>query len=300
MVNAAVSPMQDAVESVLLLADWDKFKRPEKNRLNDKVWPTEFASAEAFLFDENGDVANNDMSRNENYFRPEDCSPEGIGKEGWFKASACKYKADSKTIELFSVRRIPLQRLRGKCQIRSPFACEFLQATVDEKTGEANGYRDILHWAGSKWCQPSELRKQRLGHLNRAFAHQASSAGQDAFFDDGSDVVSSRVQLLSGIWIKRDITWGVEIKSPNGFSMFLSSDAHGCYRAFKDRERFGSRRAALAHWVGEHLRMNRDTGEKDILVKQHIRGRIPFVWHGMQCEIVVAPIEVRMHERKYA
>jgi hypothetical protein len=72
--------------------------------------------------------------------------------------------------------------------------------------------------------------------------------------------------------------------------------------AFRNRQpnEVSGRRDALRHWVSQHYRTRHvDEGDEPqrVIVRQHLRGRTPFRWCGIDCELVVSPFDIRRNER---
>jgi hypothetical protein len=94
--------------------------------------------------------------------------------------------------------------------------------------------------------------------------------------------------------------WKVSIRvAPQTPSVGFFTDAEGVKDFFRFREipEGKARRDALLHWVGSHWRKTRKDPEVEAFVREHLRGKRDFHWHGMSVEIGVPPVdETRMEQ----
>lgn len=81
--------------------------------------------------------------------------------------------------------------------------------------------------------------------------------------------------------------WAVTLGYFGCGSVLLPTDPTGIYELFRlrDLEPGQMRRSSLIHWVQEHFRKRRNSPEKTIKVKEHIRGKTNLSWGGFNVSI---------------
>lgn len=90
------------------------------------------------------------------------------------------------------------------------------------------------------------------------------------------------------------LAWGVTIRfNPSTPSVCLMTDSIGVREFFRFRElpEGKSRRDALAHWVCQHWRQDRQDPDAETYVREHLRGRTAFAWHRLQCSIRIPMVD---------
>lgn len=189
-----------------------------------------------------------------------------------------------------------LQRLRARplrvarsFHLVSPYVAEYSQCIVWLDSGTFTGQNWLVNWNGRKWTD-----------INRGALSSAIYRDEYSFWESlDPEVEEFNCRILSGVEFTRDLIWRVVIKAPTGVSVSLPTGYAGAMAAFRNRQpnEVTGRRDALRHWVKEHYRVRPETGERDIQVRQHLRGRQPFRWLGLDCELVVAPFDERFNAR---
>ncbi len=77
-----------------------------------------------------------------------------------------------------------------------------------------------------------------------------------------------------------------------GISLFTDPTGIKEYFKFRDVPDGGKRRDALANWVSEHWRQKRDDPDVEVYVREHLRGKSEFTWHGLHSKIHVPAADV--------
>jgi hypothetical protein len=106
-------------------------------------------------------------------------------------------------------------------------------------------------------------------------------------------------QLALGMQFNRRYEWYVLLGIGTGPRIRFQTDPTGAQEVFRLRDvpPGAARRAALRNWVSEHWRTRKDSGVKDIQVRQHLRGATDFTWSGLRCQIIVPPDDLERNER---
>lgn len=218
-----------------------------------------------------------------------------------YDASVCRFIYDDNLnpyTYLWRLKEVSMKQARGK-KIYSPHVAMLHECFVDSKSGEYHGSKRLVNKVGREWVQLGTTNERQYFIRDKA----TTGTGERFLgFEDCDPEITTRVcQLILGVQFSREFEWRVVVKSSQGVSLSFPTDAKGAMAAFKQRDanKKTGRRDALRNWVKEHYRRkSRDLpeSEKEIKVRQHLRGRTPFRWLGMDCELVVAPFDVRRNE----
>jgi len=261
----------------------------------DKVRPQDFSEAEAFLDADDGDlVAISKDDESVSYFA---CvTPADV--PGFDASSVLTTIGDNgkRQIELYRIRQESIRKARGH-RIYSPHVASLYSCWVDVESGTYTSRRILVNKAGNEWLP---IGAQSYYHH---FAKSKTCEGDIVTYgvDDGEGITNTCDMLLS-LSFTRDVVWRVVFKGPSGISVSLSTDTAGAMAAFRNRQpnETSGRRDALRHWVSQHYRSRHvDEGDEPqkVIVRQHLRGRTPFRWCGIDCELVVSPFDIRRNER---
>lgn len=199
--------------------------------------------------------------------------------------------------QFYGLRSVALSQLRGH-KLRSPWVAKLRLFTLDLDSFEGVGDEQVVYWTGDRWRSYETISKSGWNELAGAYSNER-------FYEYDPEAVSDTCNILAGLTFSRDCHWRVVIKTPLGQSFSIITDSVGAAAAFADRsgDTPSGRRPALRNWVASHARLTRRSGDdgKEILdlvsVRKHLRGRVPFKWCGFDCELVVAPFDMRHNER---
>lgn len=262
---------------------------------NEKVRPTDFCEAEAFLDTTDGEMVGISKRDDAVLYFP-DVKPADV--PGYDVSTVLTTIGDTgnRQIELYRLRQEPLKKARGQ-KLYSPHVASMYSCWVDVETGTYTSNKMLVNSAGKEWVPVGA--KGQYFH----FAQSKTCDGNIVNFGvtDGEGITST-CNMLLGLSFTRDLVWRVVFKGPSGISVSLSTDTAGAMAAFRNRQPNEStgRREALRHWVRQHYRSRHvDEGEEPekVIVRQHLRGRTPFRWCGIDCELVVSPFDMRRNER---
>jgi hypothetical protein len=261
----------------------------------DKVGPRDFPEAEAFIDANDGDlIAISKDDQCVRYFS--DVNPSDV--RGFDASSVLTTVGDNgnKQIELYRLREEPLKKARGH-KIYSPHVASLYSCWVDIDAGRYSAKRILVNKAGTDWLALGA--ESEYSH----FARSKTCEGNLVTYGvDDNEGITSTCNMLVSVAFTRDVVWRVVFKGPHGISVSLSTDTAGAMAAFRNRQpnETSGRRDALRHWVRQHHRAKHvDEGDEPqkVIVRQHLRGRTPFRWCGIDCELVVSPFDIRRNER---
>jgi hypothetical protein len=261
----------------------------------DKVCPRDFPEAEAFFCVDDSryvGIAKNEQSVS--YFR--DVAPHDVPR---FDASSVKsFQGEDGTnyIEFYRLHSEPLRAARGH-KLFSPHVASLYSCWLNADQGKYHGRRVLVNKAGSDWVPVGAC-----GEYDRFTKDKTLSGQFTTWICEDDSQITDTCQVLLGLAFTRDVTWRVVFKGPSGISVSISTDTAGAMAAFKNRQPNATtgRRDALRHWVRQHYRTKAaDEGEEPqrVIVREHLRGRTPFRWFGLDCELVVSPFDMRRNER---
>jgi hypothetical protein len=261
----------------------------------DKVRPQDFAEAEAFLDVNDGDLVG--ISKDDGCVRYfSDVKPSDVS--GFDASSVLTTTGDNgnRQIELYRIRQESIRKARGH-RIYSPHVASLYSCWVDVDSGTYTSRRILVNKAGKEWIP---IGAQGEYHH---FAKSKTCDGNLVTYGvDDNEGITKTCDMLLSLSFTRDVVWRVVFKGPSGISVSLSTDTAGAMAAFRNRQpnEVSGRRDALRHWVSQHYRTRHvDEGDEPqrVIVRQHLRGRTPFRWCGIDCELVVSPFDIRRNER---
>lgn len=162
--------------------------------------------------------------------------------------------------------------------------------TVDPKTGELRLCDELQN----KTVVVPMRRPSSRGEHGRTATYTTRGWRHAAFLDSDNATVHARAigakNLFRGLfdwWSKRDERWTVVVKKAGDRVTFgIDKELTSTYFADRDKSiKVNGKAKKIIHFVREH---QRDTGEKVVTVKEHVRGLREFDWKGFHC-IVTAP-----------
>lgn len=286
----------DAIEKVILLCDGSQPVRfPDRGerlagRRYGGVTPSEFRECEALIGPSEDLVGVEDWRM----FHSADVEPKHLPK-GWHGAFARMDKDESgaEAIVLRQAEWASVKSVRGLGRLRTGILCRYSWVKISTEDDGFFGFSAPYEWGGKKWS-----------FVGTSSDHEMFLAGgkeglHRGFFDS-SDDSTKHIALCASQHESSDLQWGIEVRGERGFSLRFTCSVKAARSAFCDRDAGPSgRRAALRNWVREHYRRSRvkdddeDEAAKLVFVRQHLRGKVPFRWHGLDCNVLVAPFDIR-------
>ena len=291
------SSLENAIEDIFVfcgLSEEDARKSPAWIT-KEKARPADFPEAEAFLDANDGELIGISKQEDSVLYFP-DVKPSDV--PGYDVSTVLTTVGDNgnRQIELYRLRQEPLRKARGQ-KVYSPHVASMYSCWVDVNTGTYTSNKMLVNCAGKEWVAVGA--KGQYFH----FAQSKTCDGNIVNFGvtDGEGITST-CNMLLGLSFTRDLVWRVVFKGHSGISVSLSTDTAGAMAAFRNRQQneVTGRRDALRHWVRQHYRSRHvDEGDEpeQVIVRQHLRGRTPFRWCGIDCELVVSPFDMRRNER---
>lgn len=288
--------LESAIDDVFLFCELAE--PSSKNQLTKGVGisctPQHFKEAESFLYEpgESDEIIQISNSV-EGIFM--NCHPTDVPQ---FDASCCLFNEDENGdpwITLARFRQESVRLARGY-KIKSPYIGSLWECFIDIKTGFYHGRKRIMNRMKSQWTEVGTVSEFEY------FQAKAGDKGQGLIGheDQQPEWTNDMCQVLLGIAFTRDVQWRVVVHGQRGMSLSFPTNASGAMAAFKQRDKDPgkNRRTALRNWVKEHYRKrSSDDTDAEVKVRQHLRGRTPFKWLGLDCELVVSPWDERKNER---
>lgn len=262
-----------------------------------KVSPRDFKEAEALIVSDDGSVAGVASDSSATSIFP-DVLPRDVGDLDISVAKAYCDELGGRFIDLIRMKREPVRAARGN-RLYSPDVASLLYCTINAEKGSYVGWKHLVNRSGSKWVTLGAHREYDCFTRTKVLSADGFC---NSLVADNETALSDDCMVMLGMQFTRDVVWRVVFRSPTGISLSISTDTAGAMAAFRNREpnEKSGRRDALRHWVRQHYR-ERPVDEGDepqrVIVRQHLRGRTPFRWLGIDCELVVSPFDIRRNER---
>lgn len=297
--------LQGLLTDVLLVCDEDWSAKTYCGNWEKPLLPSLFSGCECLI--ETTRVAQSEI----HYFDPDDLSLNDLPDTWSVSMVSQSVNDDGSTVNdlfrnltLSKVSRLPLKRVRNAGPLLSPYCIELQFCFVNMDTMGCLSHTAIFNLQYGRWVclrsvrvQTDFMRRAQFYGTKQRYEATTKATSPYKALTDVCDIGESLRTAMS-IAFCRDLHWYVQVKGiDNKFSFQIPTDPHGALAAFKDRDKSTSgRRDALLHWVKEHHRRKRVDGELTddmIAVCQYLRGRVPFRWRGLDCELIAAPFDVR-------
>lgn len=138
-------------------------------------------------------------------------------------------------------------------------------------------------WFSGKWGTAQRLR------YDGAFMDAVRDAGmapRERLVTFGEDDIGSRIAIGQTMALTYRYEWGAQFSIGRSARVIIPTTPGGVLELFNDRDKpeDRDRRAALRHWVRQHLRRKRRGDFSK--VRAHLRGSTKFSWRGFDVEIV--------------
>lgn len=267
--------LAEELESILLAFDCSSYDKSKHllDRFACKLPPSYYK--DAVLFGTEIDCLYSGISFS-------NAKPQDFGGE--FDVSMCTTGKDDSKWQLFRMRNVPMKWARG-FRLKSPFVAE-LATTWINADGNYDSQTMLVNWCSdNSWHTVEANSKENVNAWKQTLIHQETT-------------LSNVCKSLLGLQFSKEMIWQVVFQfSAISISVFCDMEAAGA--AFKDRdvETGMTRRAALRHWVNGHMRRVSSEDEKLTEVVRHLRGRIPFRWRGIDCELIVPNSDIKLCEK---
>jgi hypothetical protein len=219
---------------------------------------------------------------------PDICWPMRIGKLSYSTS-----KEFGREIRFNYWQTVDGANLRGKYKFVGRKNIGFYTGIL-APDGEFLSAVEYAGWDGAKWRSCRRLR------YNEAFIRNVRGAGMapvQMFSDTGEDDVGIQAALGQSIALTMRYEWGAQFSIPNSPKVIVPTTPRGILELFNDRDKpeDRDRRAALRHWVSQHIRRAKTGSFKH--VPAHLRGEMSFQWRGYDVTIKPSAFDVEQNEK---
>ena len=111
---------------------------------------------------------------------------------------------------------------------------------------------------------------------------------------EGELTVGERAALMQSMALTYRYEWGAQFSIGKSARIIVPTTPQGALELFNDRDKpqDNDRRAALRHWVRQHLR--KKPGGDFSKVREHLRGHTVFSWRGF--DVVLRPSQFDLEQ----
>lgn len=180
----------------------------------------------------------------------------------------------------------PVQRHEVKVKIRS------IPVTVMCRL-----YRGRAYPNGTWWAEEAILGLYNgvWTNMEAGIVHRRRNDGGILEFEKlDLPELNNNATMICSMALTSRYDWHVAIGSETGTRILLPSSPQGCLALLRDRDKDGTRRAALRHWVESHYR---ERTKLDLsYVRRHLRGKTKFEWHDLSGEVYVSKYDLERNE----
>lgn len=209
---------------------------------------------------------------------PDICWPMSIGKLGY---EYTREYGESITFNYWQTVRPEV--LRGQYKFVGRKNMGFFTGFV-ERNGDFVAAVDYAGWDGKRWRSCRRIR------YDESFMDNVKDAGMAPIrlaLDAGDDDVGIRAAIGQSVALTMRYEWGAQFSVKGSPKVIVPTTPDGIFELFDDRDKpeDRDRRAALRHWVRQHIR--RSKPESFSKVSAHLRGALSFTWRGY--DVTVRP-----------
>ena len=152
-------------------------------------------------------------------------------------------------------------------------------------------------WHGGKWLDSGRVRANEA-FLDGAWgAENAPSVIGESKVKANELTVEDRVGLGQMLALTYRYEWGAQFSIDGSPRFIVPVTPKGALELFRDRDKpqDRDRRAALRHWVNQHLRKTQ--GGNFSKVREHLRGNTQFNWRGFDVRIVPSQFDEEKNQK---
>ena len=226
------------------------------------------------------------FNRPEDINSPEICWPMSIG---YASKHVCR---DHDDIRFNYWQTIPAKKLRGITRFTGRKNIAWYNGVLDNK---GNFLSSVMYaaWDGVRWKTAPLIR------YDGAFFDAVKDAGMgviERHLDVGENNIGIQAALGQSLALTFRYEWGAQFSFPGSPKIIIPTTPRGILELFNDRDKKEGedRRAALKHWVAEHVR--KSSGGRFHHVIDHLRGQLKFKWRGWDIEIKPAQFDLEKIE----
>jgi hypothetical protein len=215
---------------------------------------------------------------------------------GWKAGCLYASRKQGYRVSLAEVEDLPASeraRLKAWNVIRSQLTrvtrCRYVDIAADGRTAERVTLFETNWEDPENPFMPLGSSGTRTGQRRRRYSRSGWVETVD--IDCGEETLFPMIAARIAVGLRS--SWLVRLGQEGLTPITLMTDAVGVKSLFRLRDVPDgmTRRAALLHWVTEHLRRIRRDPDVEIEVRGHLRGRETFDWFGMRGEVRVPELD---------
>lgn len=187
------------------------------------------------------------------------------------------------------VRRVSPQAVRGATSLVTPNMVEWSGAFIRPRLAKVETVR-------SYWGEVKPFHWQRIDTF--PWGDRAWLEPSDAF--PGFNNAEVHINFAHGFAFTARYQWQVYLGTPRFPGITIPTTPSAALEVFRLREApEEGRRAALRHWVRQHVRSgpSDQSDAEEVLVREHLRGSTEFRWNGLTCKITPSAFDLDRNER---
>lgn len=217
---------------------------------------------------------------------PEICWPMNIG---WANPRITRERDD---IEFNYWQTVDPKKLRGVVRFTGRKNIAWYYGRLGR---DGNFLSSVMYaaWTGARWKTAPLLRYDQNFFSN---VRDSGMGIMARFIDKGEDDIGIQAALGQSVALTFRYEWGAQFSFPGSPKVIVPTTPRGILELFNDREKTEGmdRRAALKHWVSEHIRKKKTNSFEHVIA--HLRGNLKFHWRGYDVEIKPAKYDLEKIE----
>jgi len=224
-------------------------------------------------------------------------NPDGLGRElseaTWPIDIGTIFRGDKDYWNLTLVKTVDPASLRGRVRIvPRKMVMIYMASFWDDGTWFADDTPAGL--IGNKWVMVDSgvVRGRHTGSVAGDTVHSGRRITQEL-----RDTINEKISASFSMALTERYSWHAAFGAgDSGMRLLLGTNPTGCLDLFRNRKKGSAetRRPALRHWVGNHLRNLPDA--ETTYVRDHLRGATEFEWHDLACQLQVSEFDLEKNE----
>lgn len=218
---------------------------------------------------------------------PDICWPMSIGNLNYDFS-----KEHGRSIQFTYWQSVDPKKLRGRFKFVGRKNIGFYVGYL-ERNGDFVSAVQYAGWDGTRWrtCR-------RLGYEDSFLDAVRNSGGAPIkeALDIGEDNIGIRAAMGQSVALTMRYEWGAQFSLKGSPKVIVPTTPRGILELFNDRDKpeDKDRRAALKHWVNQHIRRSQAGSFRH--VRSHLRGELSFSWRGYDVTIKPSQFDVEKNE----
>jgi hypothetical protein len=191
-------------------------------------------------------------------------------------------------------QNVPAKVLRGAYRWVGPYNLGMYDGYL-EKSGKWSSVVSYASWHWGAWRDAGRL------HYDDAFLKNVRPEGGAPIstglrVDADETPIGEQAAMAQSIALTYRYEWGAQFAIDGSPRIIIPVTPEGVVELFNDRNKpsDANRRAALRHWVSQHLRAK--PGGDFRQVRRHLRGEVKFQWRGF--DVLIRPSQYDLEQNE--